>query len=331
MDRLLRLDPGRIAEMLAIPESHVVDVRPVHTRNHVWRVITGDSVYFVKAHTKDWYDHAPASGRPVRNELSGHRILRAAGLPAAEVIAYELSRDNPLRWPYLIMRELAGRPLIELLAGRNAEEAVGSLAAVGRYLATMHSLTYEHPGPLIDGPPGPPDPDQWLHWLSRLERFLLYFFENLITDDDISLSTKDAAAGLLARVLPQLRDSYVPLRFVHGDCHANTFFLIFDDGWHVSGLVDMENCSAGNPLFDFAKFMIEMAGRFGACGQWWEPLFDGYGSEPDIDLLRTIMIGHAHINFTWLGPHAWAGGREAILRRLLAARSWQQLFDQQTC
>lgn len=325
-----RFDHRRAAAILGIPDRDL-RIDQIHTRNHVWRVITADSTYFVKAHTKDWYDAAPASGLPVRNEISGHRLLSAAGLPAAEVIGYDLTRDNPLEWPYLILRGLSGRPLGEMLTTLDRSQADAALTAVGRHLADMHGLTFEHPGSLVDGPPGPPDPDQWLHWLSRLERFLLYFFQNLVTDDDVAVSVKDRAVELLVRVLPRLRDSYVPLRFVHGDCHASTIFLSFDDRWRVSGMVDMENCSAGNPLFDLAKFMIEMAGRFGTRDRWWEPLFRGYGSEPDLDVLRTIMIGHAHINYTCLDRYAWPGSREAILRRLLAARSWQQLFDQQTC
>lgn len=268
MDLQPQLDRHAAAALLGVPDPGLLDLRQVHTDNHVWRVETIQGTYFVKTPTKDWYVARPASGVPVRNEVSGHRILRAAGLPSAEVVDYDTGRDNPLDWPYLITAELAGASMIEVLPTLDRGAAAEALEAVGHHLAGMHSLTYEHPGPLVDGPPGPPDLDEWLHWLSRFERFLLYFFGNL------------------------------------------------------------ENCSSGNPLFDFAKLMIEMAGRFGARDQWWEPLFEGYGSEPDLDLVRTILIGHAHINYACHGPFSWRGDREQILRQLLTARSWAELFDQ---
>lgn len=327
MDLQPQLDRHAAAALLGVPDPGLLDLRQVHTDNHVWRVETIQGTYFVKTHTKDWYAARPASGVPVRNEVSGHRILRAAGLPAAEVVDYDTGRDNPMGWPYVITRELPGTPLTELLPVLDRHHAAAALTVTGEYLAGMHCVTYEHPGSLVDGPPGPPDLDEWLHWLSRLERFLLYFFENLITDD-LPLSIKDAATGLLADTLPALRDSYVPLRFVHGDCHSSTFFIEHGSTWRVSGMVDLENCSSGNPLFDFAKLMIEMAGRFGARDLWWQPLFEGYGSEPDLDLVRTILIGHAHINYACHGPFSWRGDREQILRQLLTARSWAELFDQ---
>ena len=45
----------------------------------------------------------------------------------------------------------------------------------------------------------------------------------------------------------RLRSSYEPPRFVHGDCHANAFFLVEEAGlWRVTGTVDMEVASAGD-------------------------------------------------------------------------------------
>ena len=45
----------------------------------------------------------------------------------------------------------------------------------------------------------------------------------------------------------RLRSSYDPPRFVHGDCHANAFFLVEEEGsWRVTGTVDMEVASSGD-------------------------------------------------------------------------------------
>jgi Ser/Thr protein kinase RdoA (MazF antagonist) len=244
-------------------------------------------------------------------------------------VGFSTDRDNPLRWPYLISRQAQGSALTELLETTAASSADRALEAVGECLARMHDLTFDQPGYLIDGPPVAPSPNQWVHWLSRLERFLLYFFENLTTDAvTVELDVRDAAAALLARTLPELRRAYEPLRFVHGDCHGNVFHLAQRGGvLTVSGVIDMENCSAGAPVFDFAKIVIELAGRLPVETRWWEPLFRGYGDAPSFDLIRTLLIGHAHINYTCFGTHSWPGRRGDILGHVLGATDWAHLFD----
>ena len=323
----LRLSREAAAALLGA--DHLPAVEFLRPENHSWRVISGDSIFYVKAHTKDWYRGDPGSSGPVRHEVTGHRLLQAAGLPTAEVVGSSTDRDNPLGWPYLITRELPGTSLTDLLAGSDTDQAHRALRAVGAHLAGMHALTYEHPGYLIDGPPAAPRPDQWLHWLCRLERFLLYFCDTITAHaGEVDLPTNDAAAGLLHRTLPRLRQAYLPLRFVHGDCHASAFFLSDRDGsWRVSGVIDLENCAAGAPAFDFVKLFLELAGQLRTKIDWWRPLFQGYGSEPDFDLIRLLLIGHAHINFTCLGDRSWPGTRADILRHILRSRTWSELFE----
>jgi hypothetical protein len=112
----------------------------------------------------------------------------------------------------------------------------------------------------------------------------------------------------------------------HGDCHANVFFLD-PAGADVSGVIDMENCSAGAPEFDIVKLFISLAGHFGPDGHWWKPLFDGYGSEPDFDLIRLLLVGDSNVNYTCFGEHSWPGTRADILHQILESRGWSQLFD----
>ena len=188
----------------------------------------------------------------------------------------------------------------------------------------MHSITFDYPGYLVDGPPvAPPDPDRWQHGIWRCERF------GAEVKNDLDLATADALACLIVDKIADLRDSYQPPRFVHGDCHANQFFLVKgQDGWQVSGVVDMEVASAGSPVFDFLKLVIEMVGRFGAGPpHWWEPLLNGYGSFVDLDLLRLVLTAAGHINYTCLGPHAWPGTRADIVRHLVRAQTWSEVVD----
>jgi Ser/Thr protein kinase RdoA (MazF antagonist) len=325
----LTLSATAAAGLLGMSPERVDSTELLRTHNHTWRVSADRETFFVKAHTKDWYDTDPASSVPVRHEMTGHRLLRAAGLPGLDVVGFSLDRDNALGWPYLVTRRAGGAALTDVLDTTAPAASDRALEAVGECLSRIHSLTFDQPGYLIDGPPAPPRPNQWMHWLSRKERFLLYAFENLTADAaTVELDLRDAAAALLARTLPELRRAYQPLRFVHGDCHANVFHLDHEGpATRVSGVLDMENCSAGAPVFDFAKLFIELAGRRSADTRWWTPLFRGYREEPSFDLIRALLVGHAHINYTCHGAYSWPGSRGDILRHILSAKDWAHLLD----
>ncbi|MBE1608145.1 phosphotransferase family protein [Actinopolymorpha pittospori] len=307
-----------------------VELELIATGNHTWRVAAGGEIFYIKVHTKPWYGGKP-DGSVVRHEITAHRLLHEQGLPTPEVISSSFTCDNPLQWPFMLTRALDGTALTDLLPQLARDEADQVPRQVGAHLARMHSITFEHPGYLVDGPPlAPPDPNQWQHGIWRFERFLTGAISSWAdVKDDLDLPTADALASLVAAKMADLRASYQPPRFVHGDCHANQFFLSKTDGsWRVSGVLDMEVASAGSPLSDFLKFVIEMAGRFGAGPlRWWEPVLDGYGSPVDFDLLRLGLTAAGHINYTCLGPHAWPGTRAEIVRHLVRARNWSELLD----
>ena len=96
----------------------------------------------------------------------------------------------------------------------------------------------------------------------------------------------------------------------------------------MTGVLDLEVASAGCPLFDFAKLFIELTGHLTGSGHpWWEALFEGYGSEPDFDVMRLMLASSNHVNFTCLGDHAWPGDRESILTHIVTATPWAELFN----
>lgn len=290
-----------------------IEVELIQRENDMWTLTAGSEVFYLKAHTKDWYGGVP-SGKVVNHEVSAYRILADLELATPEIVTYSTTCDNPLGWPYFVMRQLDG---VSLTSAPSPE----ALRAVGAYLATMHAATFEHPGPFIDGPPAAAlDPDVWQHWICRFERKLAKLFSTW--SEDLHHPAMDELTRLFADTLPALRASYEPPRFVHGDCHAEQFFVVVD---RVTGVVDMEIASAGSHLEDFLKFGINMAGN--RCGfAWWEPFFDGYGAEPDFDLVRLIFAGAHHINFT-CGDHPWPGSRAQIMQHILNSGDWSELFD----
>lgn len=326
----LSLTPEQAAALLPSLPAGDVKVEFLRPENHGWRITAGGDAFFLKAHTKPWYGGQP-SPQVVRHELTAHRLLREAGLATPEVVGSSLSCDNPLGWPYFVTRALEGDALTDLLPRLPQPAADSALRTVGEYLARMHALTYDHPGYFVDGPPSaPPDPNRWQHPIWRPERLLNETFALWSEDSKlVGPATMDAVSGLLAAQLEALRASYQPPRYVHGDCHASQFFLARGPGgWRVTGVVDLEVASAGSPLSDFLKLTIELAGRFGARPlRWWEPLFDGYGTPVDFDLIRLCLLAAGHINYTCHGPNSWPGTRADIVRHLTSSRTWTELFD----
>lgn len=309
-----------------------VRVEFLRPENHTWRIGSGRDVWYVKAHTKSWYGSDPAAAAgAVRHEATAHRLLAEAGLRTPDVVDACTTEQNPLGWPYLLTRGLSGTSLIEVLRTVDPSDADAALRQVGRHLARMHSLTYEHPGYLLDGPPAAePDPDQWQHQIWRFERFLPDVMRTWAEDRDlVRPAVMDRVADLLADTVNDVRSAFTPPRFTHGDCHANGFFLErAGSDWVVTGVLDLEVASAACPLFDFTKLFIEVAGHLTGSGYlWWEPLFAGYEQPLDFDLARLFLASARHINYASHGIHAWPGDREDIVKHILAATSWAELFN----
>jgi aminoglycoside phosphotransferase (APT) family kinase protein len=299
--------------------------------NHVYRLDCSGDTYFLKSYTKDWYAGDVASTAfCVDHEATAWRILAAHGLPVPEVVIADQSLSNPLNRPYIVTRALQGSPLTTLLQQASPSVFKALLRAVGRYLARMHAITFPYPGYLSSmGPSGEPDPDAWQHPIWTWEG---YHREALATWEQDRLTVPNS---LLERVTTlwsdhaaELAGAFRPPRFTHGDCHPHQFFLHRgDEGWQVSGVVDMEVASAGDAGADWVKLVIEMAGFLPASARWWEPLFEGYGHAPTFSLLKLRLLATAHINYTCLGERSWPGTRADILSHLLNSPDWYTLFD----
>jgi Ser/Thr protein kinase RdoA (MazF antagonist) len=307
-----------------------VDVVFLRPSNHTWRVDCERGVFFVKAHSKDWYRvSVSAAGGAVAHEAGAHRMLKAKGLETPTVVAAERSAENPLGWPYLLTERLTGTSLVDAVDPDDQASSDHMMEAVGAHLARIHAITFEHPGYVGDGPPRRPEGDAWQHPIWTFERFALQSMRTWSTDaQTVPPTVMDAVMRLFAEQLPAVRSSFSPPRFTHGDCHANQFFLLpAAEGWAVSGVLDLEVASSGCVLFDFVKFFIEMRGIFAGSGySWWRPLFTGYGGEPEFDVMRVLLAAASSINYTCGDWNGWPSARSDVLRLLTTATDWSELL-----
>jgi aminoglycoside phosphotransferase (APT) family kinase protein len=253
----------------------------------------GNDVYragdcFIKLHTKSWYADDPrAWAGAVQHEAAAYACLAEHGLPAPHVVIADSSSDNAFGRPYLMTRALAGAPLTSLLEDASPAHWRRLLEQTGDYLRRMHAITFEHPGYIMGATP---------------------------TAGDYRHPCWTDAFG----------EPCQPPGFVHGDCHAHQIFLT-NDG--VSGIVDMEVASAGDPMFDLMKFSLEMAMLYAPATRWWEPFFAGYGGAPVFEHLQARMLTASYDNYQCLAPRGWACSHAQIVARLRAATDWPSLLN----
>jgi aminoglycoside phosphotransferase (APT) family kinase protein len=308
-----------------------VEVTHLKRANDIWRLRQRGDTLFLKVYTKDWYGGDPGKEiGGVRHEQAAYTILAAHDLPTPPVVMARVDGDNPLGRPFLLLGELAGASLVPLLRQSEATEFAALLEATGDYLRWMHAITFRFPGYLMepDGPQASPQPDAWQHPIWTAERAQREALTLLDADRPrLSRALSARLESLFATLADALAPAYRPPRFVHGDCHAEQFFLARCGGaWQVTGVVDMEVSSAGAAEADFAKVGLEMMCQFPPETHWWEPLFAGYGGAPEFERLRLWLLSMGEPSFKAYGADKWPATREATLEHLLAAHDWRSLF-----
>jgi aminoglycoside phosphotransferase (APT) family kinase protein len=303
-----------------------ISLHLVKQENDVYRINSGEQTFFLKLYTKSWYgDDAAGTAFHVRHERAAQAILKVHGLNVPEVMAADTTITNQVGRPFIITRELAGKPLVDGLMLAEDGEFDALLRAVGGYLRQMHNITFENVGYLdtADGPSTPPDADGWQHrcWSAdQRQKNALVHLETIRPLIEASLASR--LENHLLTMADRLKMDYQPPRFTHGDCHAHQFFLELVDGeWQVTGVVDMEVSSAGDCGEDWLKLGLELAMHFAPDSCWWESLFKGYGAEPDFERLRLRLLGVEPVEF------GLSGVNQKLLADLLDANDWTSLFS----
>jgi len=316
---------GRILRRIGIDDDYSLIELKQH--NHVYRIETDMETFFLKTYTKDWYGHNVAgTSYCVDHEVAAWKVLASNGLATPDVVLAEFSCDNEFNRPFLLTRMLPGKPLTIYLRDAGQDDFRQLLTNIGQYMAAMHRICFPYPGYITSiGLNAPPDPNGWQHLIWTIEQFNRDA-RQVWNDDRQSISVRlvEEAEAYFRIYGVALADEYAIPRFTHGDCHASQFFLDFDGSkWQVTGVVDMEVSSGGDCGNDLLKFGLEMSALFPAATKWWEPFFEGYGREPNFELMRLRMLAIPHFGYSY----AWPGTREQILSHVLKSHGWQSLYD----
>jgi Phosphotransferase enzyme family len=194
----------------------------------------------------------------------------------------------------------------------------------------MHAISFTHPDYLMrtEGPAAPPTDQDWQHrnWTPQARQWNALALL-AARGSELTPALGDRLHELFASMAARLEANWTAPRFVRGDCHAHQVFV--DAGGaatEVTGVVDMEVASSGDPIEDLLKFSLELAPILPARTRWWQALFDGYGQEPDYELFQLRMLGCSPEEFACVRPAVAARPWAEVVQHVLAADTWQALF-----
>lgn len=225
-------------------------------------------------------------------EALAYDHLRAAALPAPEVVAIDLSRQV-IPNEYMVMSRLDGAPLVQLWSALSDNQQAAAADTFGRYLARMHRMTFTT--------------CESLKHTASSSGFALwydYIFARAVrhakaAQDSGALSPMTAQRWMWAFARRRsLFDTVTVPRLVHSDLQFEN--VLAHDGY-ITGLIDFEWAVSGDPTFEFVvdyKWEAQCPGsmaRIYAAYQQERPLEPHHGEKLvlykllwDIDLLDDL-------------------------------------------
>ncbi len=304
-----------------------IQVTQLRWYNHTYRITCQDQTFYLKLHNKDWYPPDEGeTGYSVAHEVSAWSILARYDLATPEVVMACQNRDNPLGRSFLLTREVPGTVLADLLPQVSPQEVAEMLHAVGMYLRRMHTIQFAYAGYILgEGPTAPPHEGSWQHFTWTLQACQQRMREWVQEHHAELSSSLLLQLEHMAQTLPEmLAPAYMVPRFTQGDCWIDQIIMVQKHGsWQISAFLDMEVASAGDCTFDLVSLCQGLAQTLPSALCWWQPLFEGYGKEPDFAGFRLRLSGG------WYPYEAniWPGVGENSFRHLLQAEDWETLFS----
>jgi aminoglycoside phosphotransferase (APT) family kinase protein len=236
------------------------------------------------------------------------RLSDFPDVPVPRVIWHDDSK-TVLPLNLLVMSKIDGDPLLPLEASLSEVELFDLYRQMGRTLRQLHEIRMEAFGYLVAE--GVKDPHSSNDAYMRFQfGKKLQEFRDLGGDRDLAVRMERFVAarnGLLAGCAAPA--------FCHDDFHTGNMIVAkrSDGTWRLSGILDVENAIAGDPLIDIAKTLAYSVRENRAKR---DGLLMGYGPiaragwEETVDLYR---LYHALEHWDWamlvgMAPFPWLAG-----------------------
>lgn len=185
----------------------------------------------------------------MRKEITVAGLLSARRLaaPVPRILHADDSKSL-IAFNFLVMDRLAGASLTDHESGLSEQECFAVYADMGRLLRDIHAITLESFGYI--GTQGVVTP------FASNRAYMSFQFDRKLREFVGHGGPEDIAAGLRAYVArtEALLDACATPSLCHYDFHpGNILAERWDGRLRLTGLVDLENAIAGDPLMDLAK------------------------------------------------------------------------------
>ena len=225
-------------------------------------------------------------------DLWATEVCRQQGVPAPQVLAARTDRSQGT--PFAVLSRLPGLPAKGVALSPPEREVV--FAQMGRFLARIHRLRlagYGELRPVQRHVADVPLAARYAGTAPSLFDFVLSGVERPLRELDALRSHPSWPAGALSTAYVQrLLACYARERdllnlrqavLVHGDYRLKNALL---DGSRVSGIVDYELATAGDPAMDLAWLRFQDVRTDAERAAVWR----GYGSVPDALIERRLLL-----------------------------------------
>jgi aminoglycoside phosphotransferase (APT) family kinase protein len=225
-------------------------------------------------------------------DLWATEVCRHAGVPAPEALAVRTDRSQGT--PFAVLSRLPGRPANDVALSPREREGV--FAQMGRHLARIHRIRLAGYGELqAVQRPGAHVPlaARYAGTAPSLFDFVLRGVERTLRELDALRAHPSWPAGALSTASVQRllacysrEHDLLTLRqavLVHGDYRLKNALL---DGSRVSGIVDYELATAGDPAMDLAWLRFQDV----RTDAEWAAVWRGYGAVPDASIECRLLL-----------------------------------------
>lgn len=175
-----------------------------------------------------------------QSEALAYRYLCDSGVPVPEVVALDRSKEL-IPYEYLITTRLEGTPVIDSWSSLSAQQREQVACEAGRYLAVIHSHTFDRFGKLRDLASG-----GFICWYDYSADYFHRYARQALDLGIIDISLRDRMQEILDQYRP-LWDAVTKGSLVHSDYH---FENILQHKGAVSGIIDFEWSYPGDPTID---------------------------------------------------------------------------------
>jgi hygromycin-B 7''-O-kinase len=209
---------------------------------------SGTPPLIIKIYPERWQSTSERWRSKLAKEVYVYRLLADRGIRQIPRVLWHAAAGVPaLPSAFAVMTLLEGRPLSavgDLIAESHLEHVYHSM---GRLLAEVHGITADRWGYMATGIVDA-KPSNTAYMLDQFATKLSRFGE---------LGGGSALAGAINRHVTRHADIFAGCRqptLCHNDFHdGNVLVRETENGWQVTGFIDVENTVVADPMLDLAK------------------------------------------------------------------------------